>query len=325
VLWTLLVIVPVLFVALAAAQTPVTPMPVRLLDGTRFFTIMISLRHIHAAEMAAIASALLAGVTGLFIVTGSTNGDRRLVIAGYEPRQILAAHLGIIAGAAVVITTASLAVSAAFFAPSLWTEYAAAALIIALTYAMLGVVLGPVVGAPRWSVRLVALVDGRRRLRPNRDVRAVAADVGRISTDTRCRPTSPRRRVHDTLRTIRRTAPRPRLACCARGRRDTQPSNRRRDRAAENVKSHPRAGCITILEPAMKQTRPEDESVCRPSTHRGHGWMMLCCLAIVLGAATLVGTGTVGASLLLYAAGCVVMMALMMRLMSNNAPGTRDH
>ena len=161
VLWALLVVVPVFFIALAAAQTAATPMPVSLLDGSRQLTIMRSLRQIHAPEMASIASALLAGVAGLFVVTGSADGDRRLVLAGYRPREVLAAHLGVIAGAAVVVTTVSLAVSAVFVSPQNWIEYAGADLLIALTYAMIGVLLGPLVGrlGGLYVLLLLSMVD----------------------------------------------------------------------------------------------------------------------------------------------------------------------
>ena len=161
VLWILIVAVPAFFVAMAAAQTPTTPMPVSLIDGVRHFTSVISLRHIHAAEMASVATALLAGVTGLFVVTGSVDGDRRLVLAGIRPRHALVGHLGVIAGAVLLITLVSLAVSAAFFSPQLWAEYFGADLLLALTYAMIGVLLGPLVGrlGGLYLVLLLAIVD----------------------------------------------------------------------------------------------------------------------------------------------------------------------
>jgi hypothetical protein len=161
VLWVLVVLVPVLFVALAAAQTPTKLMPVALVAGARHATAMLSLRQIHAGEMASIASALLAGVTGLFVVTGSADGDRRLVLAGFRPRQVLAGHLTVVAAAAVITTTVSLTVSAVFFSPRLWPEYAAAGLLIALTYAMIGVLLGPLVGrlGGLYLLLLLSIVD----------------------------------------------------------------------------------------------------------------------------------------------------------------------
>jgi hypothetical protein len=161
VLWALLFIVPATFIALAAAQTPLTPMPVALLEGTRHVTIIHSLRQIHAAEMASIASALLAGITGLFVITGSVDGDRRLVLAGYRPVDVLAARLGVIAGATIMVTATSLAVSAIFLSPASWVEYAGADLLIAFTYAMFGVLLGPLVGrlGGLYVLLLMAIVD----------------------------------------------------------------------------------------------------------------------------------------------------------------------
>jgi hypothetical protein len=161
VLWALLVGVPALFVALAAAETPTTPMPVALVDGARQFTIMIPLRHIHAGEMAAIASALLAGIAGLFVVTGASDGDRRLVLAGFRPRQVLAGQLGVIVGAALLTSAVSISVSAAFFSPQLWPEYVGAIVLIALTYAMIGVLLGPLVGrlGGLYLLLLLSIVD----------------------------------------------------------------------------------------------------------------------------------------------------------------------
>ncbi|MHB1773119.1 MAG: hypothetical protein ACYCST_15525, partial [Acidimicrobiales bacterium] len=161
VLWVLLLVVPVLFIALAAEQTPTKLMPVALVTGARNFTTMISLRHVHAAEMASVASALLAGIAGLFVVTGSADGDRRLVLAGFRSRQVLAGHLGVIAGAATLTTVVSLAVSAAFFSPQQWVQYAGADLLIALTYAMIGVLLGPLTGrlGGLYLILLLAIVD----------------------------------------------------------------------------------------------------------------------------------------------------------------------
>ena len=161
VLWVLLLVVPVLFIALAAEQTPTKLMPVGLVAGARHFTAIISLRQVHAAEMASVASALLAGIAGLFIVTGSVDGDRRLVLAGFRPRQVLAGHLGVVAGAATLTTALSLAVSAVFFSPLQWMQYAGAVLLIALTYAMIGVLLGPLTGrlGGLYLILVLAIVD----------------------------------------------------------------------------------------------------------------------------------------------------------------------
>ncbi len=56
--------------------------------------------------------------------------------------------------------------------------------------------------------------------------------------------------------------------------------------------------------------------------HGGHGWMMmLCCVPMLVIAIVLVATGVVNAGFLVSAVGCLVMMAVMMRMMG----GMGDH
>ena len=161
VLWVLLISVPILFIALAAAETPTTPIAVALLEGPRQVIAMISLRQIHAVQMATITTALLAGVVGLFVVTGSLAGDRRLVLAGFRPRQVLAGHLGVISGATVLSSAVAVATSSAWISPRQWIAFATADVLIAGTYAMIGVLLGPLVGrlGGLYLVLLLAFVD----------------------------------------------------------------------------------------------------------------------------------------------------------------------
>ena len=55
--------------------------------------------------------------------------------------------------------------------------------------------------------------------------------------------------------------------------------------------------------------------------HGGHGWMMIiCCIPMLAIAIALVAAGVVDAGFLVFAIGCTLMMALMMRGM-----GGMDH
>jgi hypothetical protein len=103
----------------------------------------------------------LAGIAGLFVVTGASAGDRRLVLAGFRPRQVLAGHLDVIVAAALFTCAVSIAVSAVFFSPQLWPEYVGAIVLIALTYAMIGVLLGPLFGrlGGLYLLLLLSIVD----------------------------------------------------------------------------------------------------------------------------------------------------------------------
>ena len=161
VLWELLVAVPALFIGLAVLVTIDEPGPIALVEGARHFTASVSERRMHAATMVPVASAFLAGLTGLFIVTGSADGDRRLVLAGLRPPEVLAGRLGVIGAATVLATTVGVGVSGGLYAPRQWLVFASANLLIALTYAMIGVLVGPITGrlGGLYLILLLAFID----------------------------------------------------------------------------------------------------------------------------------------------------------------------
>lgn len=161
VLWVLLIAVPAVFIGLAIIVTVDAPGPIAPVDGRRSFTAMLSERRIHAATMVPVTSAFLAGLTGLFVVTGSATGDRRLVLAGVRPAEVLAGRLGVIGAATVLSTAVAVTVSGVWYPPRQWVIFAAANMLIALTYAMLGVLVGPLVGrlGGLYLILLLAFID----------------------------------------------------------------------------------------------------------------------------------------------------------------------
>jgi hypothetical protein len=161
VLWVLIVAVPAVFVGLAIAVTPDTPGPVALVEGASHFTAMLSERRMHAATMVPVTAAFLAGLTGLFVVTGAAGGDRRLVLAGFQAREVLVGRLGVIAAATVVTTAVAVAVSGIWYPPRDWVAFAAANLLVAFTYAMVGVLVGPLTGrlGGLYLILLLAFID----------------------------------------------------------------------------------------------------------------------------------------------------------------------
>lgn len=161
VLWALLIAVPVIFIGLAITVTVDTPGPVDLVDGPRRFTAVLSQRRMHAATMVPVTAAFLAGLAGLFVVTGSAGSDRRLVLAGFRCRQVLAGRLGVIAAATLVTTAAAVTVSGTWYPPRQWAVFGGANLLIALTYAMVGVLVGPLTGrlGGLYLILLLAFID----------------------------------------------------------------------------------------------------------------------------------------------------------------------
>ena len=161
VLWALLVAVPAVFIGMAIIVTLDTPGPIALVEGARHFTAFLSERRVHAATMVPGTSAFLAGLTGMFVVTGSSGGDRRLVLAGIRTRDVLAGRLGLIGAATVLTTAVAVAVSGAWYPPNQWVVFACANLLVALTYAMIGVLIGPLTGrlGGLYLILLLAFID----------------------------------------------------------------------------------------------------------------------------------------------------------------------
>lgn len=161
VLWALLIVVPGVFIGMAVVVTLDVPGPIALIEGGREFTALLSERRIHAATMVPVTSAFLAGLTGLFVVTGSGDADRRLVLAGFRYREVLVGRLGVVAAATALTTTVAVVLSGAWYPPGQWFVFGIANLLIALTYAMLGVLIGPLTGriGGLYLMLLLAFVD----------------------------------------------------------------------------------------------------------------------------------------------------------------------
>lgn len=81
--------------------------------------------------------------------------------------------------------------------------------------------------------------------------------------------------------------------------------------------SHPQDAPPVDVRPAPTDSTPQGQ-LTRPGGHgRRHTWMMLLmCLPMAVLVAALVATGTLGGGAVLYAVGCMLMMAVMMVFMS---------
>jgi hypothetical protein len=146
VLWALLAVVPAIFILLATALTPSKLIRMPVTAAGRSVSMIVNLASIHPATMAPIAIASLAALAGMFIMLDSRAGDQRLVLAGQRTGALLAARLALIAAAAAVATGVSLAVTAAVSDIRQWPMYAASNALIAITYALIGVLIGPLFG-----------------------------------------------------------------------------------------------------------------------------------------------------------------------------------
>lgn len=145
-MWVLLVLLPVLFISLSFYITPAEPAPVEVTTNGIAAVTFFSMADVHGAIMVPITIAFLAGLAGLFVVQGSLEADSRLAIAGFKTREILASRLGTIGIAALLTTVVSLGITAIDFAPDSWAWFSTASVLIAVTYGMVGVLVGALFG-----------------------------------------------------------------------------------------------------------------------------------------------------------------------------------
>ena len=140
----LLVIVPFFFITRAIAQTETIPRQLTLAGGAHVLTNM---RDIHGAVMAAITIGFLAGLVGVFALQSVKGADRRLVLAGYRPFEILGPRLVILTTLTALVVVVSLGVTALSFTPRHWPQFIVGNVLIGLTYGMLGAIAGSAFGA----------------------------------------------------------------------------------------------------------------------------------------------------------------------------------
>ncbi len=146
VMWVLLLGLPAAFITTSIAITPDTPTPVELVEDGRNQLTMLSMSQLHGAIMVPITVGFLSSLVGLFVVLDSSQADRRLSLTRFRPGEILIVRLAVIFTATTVATLVSIAVTALSFKPDRWPQFIAANLLVAVTYAMMGVIIGPLLG-----------------------------------------------------------------------------------------------------------------------------------------------------------------------------------
>jgi hypothetical protein len=145
-LWVLFVVVPLVFIWTADAVTPNQPIRLTVTEAGKPVLATFSMPDVHGATMAPIAIASLAALVGLFAMSDSNAGDARSALAGMRVGALLSARLGVVALAALAATGISLAATAAVFHAVRWPTYAAANVMLAFTYALIGALLAPIFG-----------------------------------------------------------------------------------------------------------------------------------------------------------------------------------
>jgi hypothetical protein len=138
-LLVLLVALPIFFITRSIASTVPQPRLVPLPGGGE---LLSNMQDVHGATMAAITVAFLAGLCGLFVLQSAREADRRLVVAGFRPVEVVVPRLISIGAATAIVVVVSLVVTAISFTPQQWLPFAVANLLIGLTFAAIGALAG---------------------------------------------------------------------------------------------------------------------------------------------------------------------------------------
>ncbi len=142
-LLVLLGVIPIIFITWGARATPQNPRPVTLPDGS---AVLTDTRALMTVVDVPVAIAFLAGLVGVFVVNSALESDRRLVVAGYSPGEVITPRLVVLTLAVLVITTISLVVMAFSFVPQRWGPFIVGALLAGLSYAAIGALSGALLG-----------------------------------------------------------------------------------------------------------------------------------------------------------------------------------
>ncbi len=131
----LLVTVPILFITWSFAITEPAPRAISLPGGALFLTDM---RQIHGAIMVPITVGFLTGLLGLFIVSSALESDRRLVVAGFLPVEVVVPRFLVLTAGAFLISVISIGVTTIDFTPASWGPFVTGNLLSALIYGLVG-------------------------------------------------------------------------------------------------------------------------------------------------------------------------------------------
>lgn len=154
----LLLVVPAYVITRSIATTQATPRLIGLPGGGEILTTM---RDLHGAIMAGIAIAFVAALVGVFVMRSALLGDRRLVIAGFRPREAISARLVVLVSATALIVAVSAVVTALNFTPELWPTFLLSLALIGLIYAAIGSLAGAVLDklAATYLILFLAMTD----------------------------------------------------------------------------------------------------------------------------------------------------------------------
>lgn len=134
----LLVVLPLYFIGGFMNIVPDATLTVPISDET----VTITLPEFVAALVTPVTAGLLSGIIGLFLMHSSKAADDRLRLAGYQSRELIVSRVSLLAAGGLIVSGVSLAIVLVGFTPQSIPAFVAATVLTALTYGVLGVIVG---------------------------------------------------------------------------------------------------------------------------------------------------------------------------------------
>lgn len=102
----------------------------------------VTLSEFVAALMTPVTAGLLSGIVGLFMMQSSKAADHRLRLAGFRSRDLVVSRVALLATGGLIVSVFSLVIVLVGFTPASIPSFVAATILTALTYGVVGVILG---------------------------------------------------------------------------------------------------------------------------------------------------------------------------------------
>jgi hypothetical protein len=106
--------------------------------------VTTTMRDLHGAGMGGLVVAFVVALVGVFVMQSALEGDRRLVLAGYQPGETVIARLLVLVSAMVLVVAVATIVTALNFTAASWSPMIVGLALIGMIYGAIGALAGAV-------------------------------------------------------------------------------------------------------------------------------------------------------------------------------------
>ncbi|HUX88329.1 MAG TPA: efflux RND transporter periplasmic adaptor subunit [Chloroflexota bacterium] len=158
----LLVVVPPLMILSVYYDLPQSNIAIDVVENTVSFSTIVDQRTVTVAFITLFTISFLAAFFGFYLMLSAKQVDRRLVLCGYQPFEILAARSIILLTLCVLLTIYVLLILTPFFTPDNWPSFFGGMLLCALIYGLYGKIVGILIARElegTWVVMVLPFLD----------------------------------------------------------------------------------------------------------------------------------------------------------------------